>query len=148
MSTTNKTVSLLAIPILVFSLSNCTSSTESEKVDKAAEEVEDARLELERANEKFEEEVSSYRSSKLEDLQNNEFEIAKLKEQNLDSKGAVNPSKSAKIDVLESRNKEFKMRIKEFQSKDKEEWEAFKKEFNSDLEAWQKESQDIKAEKK
>src|SRR5688500_16171832 len=87
------------LSLLILTLSACTT-TKTEDVDKAAEKVEDAKLNLAQANKQYEKEVASYRLSMETELRNNKLRIAKLKDEKSDAKKEALVIREAKIDAI------------------------------------------------
>jgi hypothetical protein len=130
------------LSFLIIILSACTT-TKAEDVDKAAEKVEEAELNLDKANKQYAKEVASYRESIETDLRNNKLRIAKLKEKRSDEKEEALVERNEKIDALQKRNDELETRMRQYRSDNKENWNEFKREFSHDMDELGKAFKDL-----
>ena len=136
------TLSYLVFHLLVFILTAC-SATKAEDVDKAAEKVEDAELNLDKANKQYAKEVASYRAAMESDLINNKLRIAKLKEEKTDAKEEALVIRNEKIAALQKRNDELESRMMQYRGDNKENWKEFKREFSHDMDELGKAFKDL-----
>ncbi|MDF3027273.1 MAG: hypothetical protein K0S23_1580 [Fluviicola sp.] len=135
-------LSYLILPLLILILAGC-SATKADDVDKAAEEVEDAKLNLDEANRQYAKEVASYRTSMETDLRNNKLRIAELKEERTDAKADALADRNAKIEAIQKRNDELDSRMRQYRSDNRENWKEFKSEFNHDMDELGKAFKDL-----
>lgn len=136
------TLSYLVFPLLMLILTAC-STSKAEDVDKAAEEVEDAQLNLDQANKQYAKEVASYRATMESDLINNKLRIAKLKEEKSDAKEEALVIRNEKIAALQKRNDELESRMMQYRGDNKENWKEFKREFSHDMDELGKAFKDL-----
>lgn len=134
--------SYFILSILILILAGC-SATKAEDVDKAAEELEDAKLDLAQANKQYAKEVASYRTAMEADLINNKIRIAKLKEERSDAKEEVLVIRNEKIAAIQKRNDELESRMIQYRGDSKENWKEFKREFNHDMDELGKAFKDL-----
>jgi hypothetical protein len=120
------------LPLTIFIFTACTT-TKAEDVDKAAEKVEDAKLNLAQANKQYAKEVASYRASMEIELRNNKLRIAKLKDEKSDAKEEALVIREAKIDAIQKQNDDLESRMRQYRSDNRENWKEFKTEFNHDM---------------
>ena len=120
----------LSFILLVFSVS---CNTQEEKVDKAADDVQDKKEELQKAREDYEREVSEYRQSVQADIDYNKELIAKMKEERVVAKEEEIKARNERIEALQERNNELEGRMAAFKSDSRENWQEFKREFNNDM---------------
>lgn len=100
----------------------------TENVQAAQEELKEAKTEEQMANEEW----MTYKEEQEAKIRENEDMIAVYREMEKDSKYKAKYRK--KIDELEQKNKEMKIRIGEYKRSTKEKWDAFKREFSHDME--------------
>lgn len=122
----------LALSLLIIVLASCTE-TKSEKSDKAAEQVRDAKSKLDEAQKAYEEEVEDFRQSIQADIDYNKSQIEKLKKEKVTLKAKVAEERNKQIEALRERNNELEQRIREYKSNSRENWEEFKREFKNDM---------------
>lgn len=128
-----KIIYRILFSLLVVIVASCTES-DGEKVDEAAEDVREAKENLDKKTAEFAVEVEAYRESIQRDIEQNRMEIARLKDEKIKSaKADVIRVRNEKIAQLEKRNDELDTRMKEFKSDSKENWEEFKREFKNDM---------------
>ncbi|AEA45060.1 hypothetical protein [Fluviicola taffensis] len=130
-----KIIYRILFSLLVVIVASCTESeSDTDKIDKAVEDVHEAKQDLDRKTAELAVEVEAYRESMQRNLEKNRMEIARLKDEKIQSAQAnVIRVRNEKIAQLEQRNDELEARMKEFNSDSKENWEAFKREFKNDM---------------
>jgi peptidoglycan hydrolase CwlO-like protein len=105
-------------------LSSCQSK--EHKLEKAQENVVDANEDLRKAQREFREEQENV-------LTENERDIERYRVNIKDSKEELRADMERRIDSLQQKNKELRVRLNEDYDNN-ERWESFKREFNHDME--------------
>jgi hypothetical protein len=115
------------------SLLSCSSP--SEDVKNAKEDVANAKISLDKAQEKYLADVEQFKKEINKQTIENEKEIAKINEKIKKSKSEKRSEYENQIVLLEKKNKEMKMKMNTYKADAKENWNDFKTEFNSDMKA-------------
>lgn len=122
-------------------LSNC--QTSSQKVDKAEENVADAKQELKEVVKDAQTEAikvadnvewTVFRDQTTLKINNNQSEISELKTKMKSTGKTMDAVYVKKIEDLEQKNKDLKVRMDNYE-KNQSDWESFKREFNHDMDA-------------
>ena len=122
-------------------LSNC--QTSSQKVDKAEENVVDAKQELKEAVKDAQKEAvkvadnvewTVFKDHTTLKINNNQAEISELKTKMKSTGKTMDAVYVKKIEDLEQKNKDLKVRMDNYE-KNQSDWESFKREFNHDMDA-------------
>lgn len=108
-------------------------STPAEKVDKAEDESREAKKELRIAKDEYEKDMTEYRKSSEEKMAANDVKIAEFKARISTQKATAKADYENKVEELNSKNSDMKMRLDSFKFDSKTKWEAFKFEFNKDM---------------
>jgi hypothetical protein len=108
-------------------------STPAEKVDMAEDESREAKKELRIAKEEYEKEMKEYRKTSEEKIAANEVKIAEFKARISTQKATAKADYEKKVNDLNSKNSDMKMRLDSFKFDSKTKWEAFKFELNKDM---------------
>ena len=130
------------LPILVILLAACTT-TKAEKVDQASKDVQNSQDALDRANRNYAKEVAVYRTSVESDLRENKLKIAKLQDQKTDIKMEVLVVRNEKIAVMQKRNDELELRMRQYRGDNNENWKEFRHEFDTDMNELEKSLKDF-----
>lgn len=113
-------------------VSSCDSN--AKKVEDAKTDVTDAKQELKEARQELNAEYAPFKADFETKIAANEQRIADLKTiVNRPGKLPFDENRKRKIDDLEQKNKEMRIRIDNYE-KSPSDWEIFKKEFNHDME--------------
>jgi uncharacterized protein HemX len=115
---------ILLVAIAAGVVSGC--RTQEQKVDKAREELEKAKLE-------YLAEVEIFRSETKAKTVTNEQMITELKARIAKEKLEVRVVYEKRITELEKRNSELRKSVDEYNDEGKEKWESFKTEFSNDM---------------
>lgn len=131
----NRFPDILLMLLIAVIMTACTvTSDDSEKVDKAATEVQLAKEKLEESNRKYAKEVDSYRVQMQTNINDNKLLILKLKEEKSVGRKEAVAARNAQIDALEKQNEEMEVRMNRFKNvEDKDQWKEFKEEFDHDM---------------
>ena len=113
-------------------IASCNSS--AEKIEKAEDNVIEARKDLTVAREAYLKEIEDYRLETADKINTNNTNIIILKAKIEDQKKDVKAMYKNKLAELELKNSEMKKKMEEYKSNGKENWDAFKTEFNHDME--------------
>lgn len=126
-----KTIITASLLLAALMFQNCSGS--EKKVENAAENVAEAQEDLNKAEQKFDEEWANFRMESEQKIKENEVEIEKCREKAKSDKSYSQKHKE-KIDELEKKNVELKDKIETYNStKTKDNWAEFKREFNHDM---------------
>jgi len=123
--------SLAIFTILI--LAACSSS--AEKVESAKEQVNQAQLDLNKAEEAYAKDVSDFRIAVNEKIVANEKEIAEIHIKLKTSKSKLAAEYQKRIVLLETQNEDLKTKITDYKADKRENWTNFKNEFQRDLDA-------------
>jgi uncharacterized protein YpmS len=124
--------------LAVSSFISCNSN--SSKVQDAKENVEEkkndvtiAKEQLARAEADSISQFEQFRSAMMQVIADNEKTIAELREKMKNENKVMKAKLEIKIEDLEKRNNDLRMKISEYKYDGKTEWQSFKKEFNHDM---------------
>ena len=128
-----KSILILASATLFscFVLTSC--NTSSEKVENAADAVDDANIALEKANQEYLIDMENYRTTTAERIALNNQSIADFNLRIAKEKKEVKADYQKKIAELEQKNSDMKKRMDDYKADGKEQWETFKTEFSRDM---------------
>ncbi len=136
-----KSIFTLAVTAFIAGTIFTSCDSQAEKKEAAQENVQNAKEELndvqnnantEAKNQAKDEEWTAFKAETEKKIANNETRITNLKKVNQKTGKTFDTLFEKRIDVLEQRNKELKMRI-DFYAKIREGWESFKREWNHDM---------------
>ncbi len=127
-----KILTLTAATVMLAAfLTNCTTS--EQKMNKAEQEVADANIALENANEEYLADIEKYRKETAEKIAANEKSIAefnaRIENEKLDAKADY----KKKVAKLEQKNSDMKKKMDDYKANGKEKWDTFKSEFSRDM---------------
>jgi hypothetical protein len=136
-----KTIYTLAITTLLTAtvLTGCQTSTKKEEVAKdkvadAREDMQDAAEELMVAKkEATAEEWKQFKAETNVRITENESQIAELKVKMKNTGNSIDAMYAKKIDELEQKNKEIKIKVASYKNDTSDDWESFKQEYNHDM---------------
>jgi len=131
MKTTRKILASLLIGIAFFAFS-CQGNS-AEKLKAAQEEADEADENLIIANEEFRADMENYKQASEVQISENEQSIIAFKARIANSKKEAKEDYNKKIDALEQKNTDMKLKLERYQIEGKDQWEAFKVEFSNDM---------------
>ena len=108
-------------------------ATREQKVERAKDNVEQARDDLDQAKHEYLAEVESFRKEKLAETESNQKKIEELKDEVAIMKYEMKAVYHKKIEILEKKNNDLKVRLTEFKEDEKDNWASFKTEFSHDM---------------
>jgi len=111
-------------------ITSCNSS--ENKMETAAENVDEAQKNLDEAERRYAEEWEKFKLESEERIRNNENEIVIYREREKTDKEFSRKYREA-IDKLEAQNEEMKIKMREGRENAKNRWEEFKREWNHDM---------------
>ncbi|MFV8271363.1 hypothetical protein ACNQGP_15700 [Flavobacterium sp. GT2N3] len=136
-----KTFFTLAIITLMTGavLISCQSSTKKEEA--AQDNVEDARENLEDAKDELtdarkaatQEEWETFKKNTNATISENEIRIAKMRDDFKKTSKSIDQEYVKKIEALEQKNNELKIKIETYKNDSKSDWKSFKQECNRDM---------------
>ena len=129
--------SVIMLVSLAFYQVSCNSS--STKLEEAKIESAEAETELKVAEKEYLEDLKEYRIAKANEILENEKKIAEYKALKADNKVAINE----KIESIEKKNKELKIKMENYKDDGEENWKTFKSEFNRDMDELGKALKDL-----
>lgn len=112
-------------------LTSCSNS--AEKVKNAESNVEQAKAELDEANEEYLEDIAEFKERTAERIAANQRSIAAFNKRIASDKVEAKAEYQDKINALEEKNNDMKMKLDNYAAEGKEKWVAFKNEFNRDM---------------
>ena len=112
-------------------LTSC--STPAQKVENAQNNVTEANLDLNKANEEYLADIEKYRKETADKIAANNLSISDFNARIEREKNEVKADSKKKIAVLEQKNSDIKKRMEDYQADGKEKWELFKAEFSHDM---------------
>jgi F0F1-type ATP synthase membrane subunit b/b' len=124
----NAAISFVTVAIIVA----CNSP--SEEIAQAEENVTEAHLDLDKANEEYFAEIETCRKETNEKIAANDQSIAEFKVRIETKKKEAKADYKKRIEDLEQKNSDMKKRLDEYKADGKAGWEKFKAEFNHDME--------------
>lgn len=129
-----KTIHVL-LPALMLALSSfivgCNSPAEN--VQAAREDVADAKADLDKANKEYRADTTNYKKSVMDKIASNELQLVKLKEKLATETAITKADYNDQINLLEKRNAELKIKIKNYSADGNSNWEVFKAEVSRDM---------------
>jgi len=128
----NSIVRISALSFIAISLLTGCSTTAEKEVD-AQTEVNEANKTLEIANEEYLAELDQFRSETAKTVAENDLSIAEFKTKIEHEKKEAKAEYKEKIEVLEKKNSDMKMKMEEYKADGKENWNKFKTEFKNDM---------------
>jgi hypothetical protein len=114
-----------------FSFSSCNNPAKD--VEKAETKLDAAQIELSKANSELEAELEKFKFETQLKIDANQQTIAIYNEQIKLEKKESQAAYKEKVEALEAKNTEMKMKIDEYKADGNENWEKFKTEFNRDM---------------
>lgn len=119
-------------------LASCNSSEKkvedaTENVIEANENLDDANISLDEANLKYQNELDKYKKQSYTKIDENNQSIIDFKSRIALEKKEAKADYQAKIDDLEKKNSDMKLKLDNYKMDNKEKWENFKEEFNHDM---------------
>jgi len=128
-------INLMTAAVLI----SCQSSTKKEEA--AQDNVEDARENLEDAKDELsdarkaatQEEWETFKTNTNATISENEIQIAKIKNGLKKTGKSIDQEYVEKIEDLEQKNNEIKIKIETYKNDSKSDWESFKQEYNRDM---------------
>ena len=112
-------------------MTSCTSS--ATKVDNAQDKVIQANKDLNKANQEYLEDITSYRLETEKRIEANDESITEFKAKIAHDKKAIKAENKKKLAELEQKNQEMKRKLNDYKAEGKEKWIQFKSEFNHDM---------------
>lgn len=120
-------------------LTSCQNTTKKEEA--AQDNVEDARENLDNAKEELtearkeatHEEWNAFRADTDATITANEVRIADLKARMNNTGKTIDAEYAKRIQVLEQKNNDLKVKIESYKTESKNDWDSFKKEYNRDM---------------
>ncbi len=122
-------ITMMCITISIFT--GCKSP--SEKVESAVENVVEADEALEKANDEYKADMETYRAETAAKIVENEKMITDFRARVELEKKSARADYNEKIDKLNQKNSDLKMKLDGYNADGKEKWETFKTEFNRDM---------------
>ncbi len=126
-------LSIWMLSVLVVLMTACTTTTKSEKVDEASNDIQNSRKDLDWTNKQYAKEVASYRASVETDLRNNKLRIAKLQDEKSNAKEEALIIRNERIAAVQKSNNELELRMRQYRGDNKEHWKEFRHEYDSDM---------------
>jgi len=136
-----KTLFTLAITTFIAGtfLTGCQNT--SKKEETAQENVEDARENLDDAKEELsdarkvatEDEWNAFKASTNATITENEMKIAEMKASMKKTEKSIEDEYAEKIEILEQKNNDIKVKIETYKNDTSSDWESFKLEYNRDM---------------
>lgn len=108
-------------------------NTPAQKVENAQNNVTEANLDLNKANEEYLEDIEKYRKETADKIAANNLSISDFNARIENEKKEAKTDYKKKLAVLENKNNDIKKRMEDYQAEGKEKWELFKAEFNHDM---------------
>jgi len=106
------------------------------KVENAKENVQDAKQELKEAQRELSSEYPEYRTKAELTIDDNKQRIAELREKlNKPGKATFDEMRKKRIDELEKRNNDLRIKLYGYENERYTDWDAFKSEINTDVES-------------
>lgn len=128
----NSIYSLAALVFVVLAtLTGC--NTPSEKVEKAQENVTEAKTDLDKAEADYTADMEKYRKETDERIAANQKSIDEFNERISKEKKEARKEYREKIDALNEKNRDMKKRLDDYKGEGNEKWQSFKREFNHDM---------------
>lgn len=112
-------------------LTSCMSS--SDKLEKSAEDVNDAKEDLREAEKEYDEQYNQFKIESNEQIESNSEVIRDLRLKSKDKKAEAKVEYERSIDELEAKNQALKVRVEMQEKTSNEKWHSFKDEFKHDM---------------
>ncbi len=128
-----KTILAMAMCTFITSAIITSCNNSSEKVENSQNKVQDAKKDLDNANQEYLKDVENFRKETGEKIVANDKSIAELKSKVEHVKKEAKADYNKKIAALEQKNNDMKKKLDEYKVEGKEKWEIFKIEFNSGM---------------
>ncbi len=129
----NSIVKMATIVLITLgSLSSCNSP--EKKVENAQENVNDAQLNLEKAEADYVADMEKFKRETDDRIVTNQKSIDDFNAKISTEKKEAREEYRKRINELEQKNKDMKKRMDEYKPEGNEKWQSFKREFNSDME--------------
>lgn len=146
-----KTIYTLAALTLMTATVILGYNSSPKREEKAKDDVADARENTEDAKEKLmmaKKEANAEEWKKIKKEANtriidNEIRIGKLKDKIIKSGTSIDTSYSKKIEELEQKNKDIKIKVDSYKNDTSDDWELFKREYNHDIEQLNREIKEM-----
>src|ERR1035437_10296881 len=142
-----KSILSLATSVLIAGAFLTSSSTSSEKVENAQNNVKEANKDLDKANEEYLKDVENYKKETADKVISNDQIIAELKTKLKHEKKAAKAEYKRKVDELEQKNSEMKKKMDDYKTEGKEKWEFVKADFNKGMDEIGKSLKDLTSSK-
>ena len=113
------------------SFTSCNSP--AQKVENAQEKVNEANENLDKANEEYQADIERCRRESAQRFEANDRTIAELKAEMRSDKKAAKAEYRRKVEELEQRNNDLRVRMNDYKADGRDNWERFKIEFNHDM---------------
>lgn len=110
---------------------SCTSS--AEKVEKAQENVTEANVELDKAHQAYLDDYNDYVIRSNQTFVDNDKAIVEFRKRIATEKAEAKKDYEMKIEALENKNSDLKLKLENYKEDGKDKWESFKEEFNHDM---------------
>lgn len=138
-----KTIFILAITMFMAGTIFTSCESSAKKVAEAQDNVIKANDDLNKANQEYLEDIKSYRKIAEDNIEANSKNIAEFKARVAKDKKIAKADYIKKIEELEQKNTDLKMRIVDYKDEGKQSWEIFKSEFNNELDELAKALKDM-----
>ena len=127
--------SILAFAAVMFVAGTILSSCKSNatKVENAEEKVENAKDDLSKTQQVAESDFQKFKNESNDEINNNEKRIADLRIEMKSEKSNARARDEKKIDALEAKNHEIKVKLEAYHDDGKNDWREFKTEVKHDL---------------
>ena len=129
----NKLLLTLLIVSMAIGLVLTGCNSPSQKAENAEKNLEEAKEDLDKAQQEYLVDVENYKLQTAERIATNNKSIEEFNARIAKEKKDVQAEYRMKIAELEQRNIEMKKRIDEYKADGKDQWEVFKSEFNRDM---------------
>lgn len=135
-----KTLFTFAIKICIVGtvLTGCQNTSKEEaaqdNVENARENLDDAKGELTDARKAAtQEEWEAFKASTNATINENEMKIADMKARMKKTGSSIDAQYDKKIEALEQKNDDIKIKLENYKNDSKSDWESFKEEYNRDM---------------
>ncbi len=126
-------LSLCASTIMISAILIGGCSTPAEKVENAQKDVTEAKIDLEKANKAYEDDIANYRTETANKVIANNKSIAEFNARIELEKKEAQADYKKRIIELEQKNSDMKKKLDDYKMSGKENWEIFKSEFGRDM---------------
>lgn len=128
----NKSILAIIFSFLSFSILTSCDNT-AQNVTDAKSDVKEAKLNLDKANTKYEEEIEQFKKEAADKIAANEKSLAEFKARKEADKKAIEADYNKKTDAIEQKNSDLKKKMDDFKFEGAEKWELFKADFNDSV---------------